>query len=102
MKNKTIKEWQKIITENANKKFPDNFRWTEQDRFISIVNQLSDVGTAIQVEQGLRKKKDENHNDLYNPDHRIAALIADIFILTEMRGTDLEKELRKVLKWFKD
>lgn len=75
---RTIKEWQKIIAENANRNFPNNVNWSQQDRLISIFNQLSDVGTAIQVEQGLRKKKEKNHKDLYNPDHRIACLIAEI------------------------
>ena len=95
---KTIHEWQKIIAESANRKFPSNVNWSDLDRVKSIEEQLMDVKAAIQVEQGLLKSNDHAHQD---PGHRIAALIADILILAEMRNTDVEKELEKVLEWFK-
>src|SRR4051812_248249 len=93
---KTIKEWQKMIAESAKKKFPNN-NWDQLRRVQSITEQLEDVKMAIQVEQGLSSSKDHAHQD---PDHRIAALIADIFILAEMRNSDIEVELQKVLEWF--
>jgi predicted regulator of Ras-like GTPase activity (Roadblock/LC7/MglB family) len=94
---KTIKEWQKIIAESANKKYPDNVNKSQLDRVNSIAEQLQDVRASLQVEQGMIESKDHAHQD---PDHRIAALIADIFILAEMRNTDVEAELEKVLEWF--
>ena len=94
---KTIKEWQKIIAESANRKYPNNIKWSQQDRIKSIYCQLADVKNAIQVEQGLLKSDDHAHQ---NPNHRIAALIADILILAEMRKADLEPEMEEVLKWF--
>lgn len=93
---KSIQEWQKIISESAKKKFPNN-NWDQLRRVQSITEQLGDVKAAIQVEQGLLKSDDHAHQ---NPDHRIAALIADILILAEERGTDVEEELGKVLEWF--
>jgi|SRR3989344_7976083 len=94
---KTIKEWQKLISGSANKKFPENFEKSQLDRVKSIAEQLEDVKAAIQVEQGLLISDDHAHQ---NPDHRIAGLIADILILAEMRNFDMEPEMQKVLEWF--
>jgi hypothetical protein len=97
-KMKTIKEWQKIIAKSANRKFPNNIKWSQLKRIKSITEQLKDVKNSVKVEQGLLKSKDHAHQ---NADHRIAALIADILILAEMRNTNVEAELKKVLLWFK-
>ncbi|KKQ86116.1 MAG: hypothetical protein UT09_C0040G0011 [Parcubacteria group bacterium GW2011_GWF2_38_8] len=94
---KTIQEWQKIISEATNRKFPNNVNKSQMDRVKSIKEQLEDVENSLKVEQGLLKNDDHAHQD---PDHRIAALIANIFILAEMRGSKIEKELEKVLSWF--
>ena len=94
---KTIKEWQKLISYSANKKFPENSEKSQLDRIKSIEEQLEDVKAALQVEQGLLNSDDHAHKD---PNHRIAALIADILILAEMRNLDIEPEMKKVLEWF--
>ena len=54
---------------------------------------------ALEVERGLRQSDDHAHQD---PNHRIGALIADILILAEERGADIESELEKVLAWFEN
>ncbi len=94
---KTVKKWQKEFAKAAVKKFPLNKNWKEQDRLLSILRQLADVSGGIQKE----KKIFPHPNKVYdNPNHRIAALVADIFILVDKRGFDLEKELGEVLKWY--
>jgi predicted regulator of Ras-like GTPase activity (Roadblock/LC7/MglB family) len=86
------------MAEAADLRFPDNINWTQYDRIASIQRQLDDVLAAVQVEEGLLESNDHGHQD---PDHRIAALIADVLILGEMREADIEGELVKVLHWFK-
>lgn len=96
---KTIGEWQKLIAAAANQKFTDNKNWSMYDRISSIQSQLDDVLCAVKVEDGVLESKDHAHQD---PDHRVAALIADILILAEMRKIDIDFELQKVLNWFEN
>jgi hypothetical protein len=93
---RSIGEWQKVLKAAADRKFPDS-TWREAERIASIQRQLNDVKAALEVKRGERKSDDHAHQ---NPDHRIAALIADILIFAEERGTDAEDELAKVLAWF--
>jgi hypothetical protein len=93
---KHIAEWQKALKAAADRKFPDS-TWGEKERLTSIQAQLDDVKAALEVEHGERVSDDHAHQD---PDHRIAALIADILILAEERDTDIERELEQVLAWF--
>ena len=93
---KSILEWQKALSDAADRKFP-NSGWSQSDRLASIRRQLEDVEASLKVESGEMQSSDHGHQD---PNHRIAALIADILILAEMRGTDMEGELQKVLDWF--
>ena len=94
---KTVQEWQKIISAAANKKYPNNIDWTEHRRLHSVAEQFEDARASIDVEKGLMQSADHAHQD---PNHRIAATIADLLILAEMRGADIEAELQKVLEWF--
>ena len=94
---KTIAQWQAEIADAANRKFPGNVNWSQSDRLASIQRQLDDVIAAEKVERGVLQSDEHGHQ---NPDHRIAALIADILILADMRGSDVEAELEKVLQWF--
>lgn len=93
---KTISEWQETLKVAADRKFP-NSGWDLLRRVQSVTEQLADVKAALEVERGERVSDDHAHQD---PDHRIGALIADILILAEERGTDIESELEKVLAWF--
>ena len=95
---KNLKKWQKEFAKAAEEKFPINKRWKEQDRILSILRQLADVGGGIQKDKGIFPHPNKVYND---PNHRIAALFADILILVDKRGFNLEKELEKVLKWYK-
>jgi len=95
---RTLTDWQHEIADAANKKFPNNSQWTLYDRMASVQDQLDDVIAAIKVEDGLLKSDDHAHQ---HPDHRIAALIADVLILAEQKGANVEEELEKVLTWFK-
>lgn len=93
---RSIPEWQKALKTAANRKFPDS-TWGEKERVTSIQEQLNDLKAAIEVERGVRQSDDHAHQD---PNHRIGALIADILILAEERGADIESELEQVLAWF--
>lgn len=92
---KSIAEWQKAFKAAADQRFP-NSGWGESERVQSIRGQLDDVKAALEVERGVRQSDDHAHQD---PDHRIGALIADILILAEERGTDVERALEEVLAW---
>ena len=93
---KSVQEWQKALGEAAERKFPDS-GWSQIDRLASIRRQLEDVEASLKVESAGVQSDDHAHQD---PDHRIAALIADILILAEERGVHIEDELEKVLAWF--
>lgn len=93
---KSIAEWQKAFKAAADRKFPNN-GWDDKRRVQSIQEQLDDVKAALQVERGELVSDDHAHQD---PDHRIGALLADILILAEQRGTNAEDALEKVLTWF--
>lgn len=96
---KTLQQWQKDFAEAAAKKYSNNSEWSEQDWVLSILRQLADVGGAIQKEKGLYQSSKHEYED---PNHRIACLLADIFILCDKRGVELDSELEKVLGWYKD
>ena len=93
---KSIAEWQRTFKDAAERKFPDS-GWSQSDRLASIRRQLEDVETSLKVESGEVQSDGHAHQD---PNHRIAALIADILILAEECGADVETELEKVLAWF--
>ncbi len=93
---KNISDWQKTLKSAADARFPGSI-WDNLRRTESIQEQLDDLKAAIEVERGLRTSDDHAHQD---PNHRIGALIADILILAEERGADIESELEKVLAWF--
>ena len=95
---KNIKKWQKEFAKAAAKKFPINKKWKEQDRLLSILRQLADVSGGIQKEKGIFPHPNKAYDD---PNHRLAALLADILVLIDKKGFDIEKELEKVLKWYK-
>jgi|SRR3989344_1997137 len=96
---KNIGQWQKDFAKFAKKKFPKNRKWSQQDRILSILRQLADVSGGIQKEKGIFPHPNKIYDD---PNHRIAALIADVLILCEMRKLNVEKELRAVLNWYKN
>ena len=93
----TITQWIKDIGQAADAKFPANTNMSVYDRLDSIQRQLDDVICSIKVERGDLQSNAHGHQD---PDHRIAALIADILILAYDRDSDLEGELYRVREWF--
>lgn len=95
---RSISEWQRVLKAAASRKFPDS-TWGEAERVQSVQEQLDDVKAALEIERGARHSDDHAHRD---PDHRIAALIADILILAEEREANVESELEKVLAWFEE
>lgn len=93
---RNVSDWQKELKAGAERKFL-NSGWDEARRLQSIQEQLDDVKAALAVERGELTSDDHAHKE---PNHRIGALIADILILAEERGADIESELEKVLAWF--
>lgn len=94
----TLKEYQQAIAAGAAKKFPGNNKWTQKDRLLSMQRQLSDIGAALQKEEGIY-----NHKSIHNStNHSIAALIADALLLVEERRFDIEAEMDEAVKWYQD
>ena len=91
---KTIKEWQKLFANAINKKFGSS----SQGKRISFIKQeVDDIENALKVEKGELKSDDHRYQD---PNERIAGLLANVFVLSDQRGTDLDKELQKALDSF--
>src|SRR5690348_14373065 len=95
---RSIAEWQKVLRDAADHKFPENENRSQLDWVASNASQLDDVKNALLVERGKLTSDDRRHQD---PNHRIGALIADVLILAEIRAVDVERELEQVLKWFR-
>jgi hypothetical protein len=95
---KSLQEYQKAFAEAAKKKFDTYDMWDTKDRVLSVQRQLADVSGGLQKEEGIFPHLNKAYD---NPDHRIAASIADLLILVDMRGFDIEKELEEVLKWYR-
>lgn len=93
---RNITQWQQTLKTASERKFRSS-GWSQTDRLASIEEQLNDVKASLKVESGELQSDDHAHQD---PNHRIGALIADILILAEERGVDVEDELEKVLAWF--
>lgn len=96
MRMRSIPEWQAAMKAAADRRFP-GCDWDNLRRIQSTQDQLDDVKAALEVEAGMRQSDDHAHQD---PNHRIGALVADILILAEERGMNVEDELQKVLDWF--
>lgn len=95
---KTIHEWQRELVLAANEKYPINSEWTQEDRLMSMAQQLADVYQARMIE----KKMLPPDPRMKSIEHRVAALIADTLLFCEMRGVDIEPELYGILDFFKD
>ena len=67
------------------------------DRLLSVYRQLADVSGCIHKAQDLISTDSEKYNQL---DHRIAAAIADLFILAKVCDANLDLEIKKVLAWY--
>ena len=101
---KSIDEWNKLFADAIKRKYPNDF--SDQDKRLEYIKQeLEDVIFARKVEKGIvrvvKSKSKEGHR--YNdPDERIAGLLANIFVLTYLRTTDLDAKLQEALDWFHD
>lgn len=109
---KSLQDWQKLISDSANQKFPTNSNRSELYFIDSIKKNLLDVEKSIKAEKGIKSslwskflslftKRDKHVEEERDPNYRIAALLAPIFILSQKRGANIEKELEEVLKWFR-
>ncbi len=81
---KGIREWQKEFVKAVNRRFPKQF--TKEQRVLSAFRQLSDVSSKMQFGGDV--------------EHRIAAVLVDLFLLAEDYQMDLDGELKNVLAWF--
>ena len=94
---KHIQTWQQELSDASGKKFPDNKKWSDQDRILSIMRQVAAIGGAVQKEQGLYQTVKHEHQ---NANHWLGILVSDILILCAKRKVNVEKELQLVLDWF--
>ncbi len=95
---KTIHEWQRELVLAANEKYPINKDWSQEDRLMSMAQQLADVYQARMIEKNMLPPDPR----MKSIEHRVAALIADTLLFCEMRGVDIEPELHGILDFFKD
>lgn len=93
----TISDWKQRIIRAINLKYPKSPKGAQLWRVKSIAQQVRDVKKAIRVQLGEIESKHHAHQD---PNHRIAAVLPDLFYLSGMRKSNLEKDLEEVTKWF--
>ncbi|MGB4076147.1 MAG: hypothetical protein WBK28_00385 [Minisyncoccia bacterium] len=93
---RTLKEWENLFVDAIHRKYGSS---SQEKRFAYISQELEDISIALKVEKGELLAIDHKYKD---PDERIAGLLANVFVLANQRGTDLEKELQQALDWFQD
>ena len=91
---KTLKEWERLFADAIQKKFGT---CSQEKRLVYLLQELEDISIGLKVEKGELEAVDHRYK---KPDERIAGLLANVFVLTQQRGTDLEKELQQALDWF--
>lgn len=91
-----MEEWQQKFVDAVAQKFPLNKdNWTSRDRVLSLMSQVTDVGIAIQSDEGIRlDRKNEDSTR-----HLIASVFIDLFLLCEEYEVDLEEEWKEALDW---
>jgi len=70
---------------------------TLENRFIDLVRQVGGFGESLQFRQG-NISKCSQHDTLQ---HQIASIMVDLFMISDMIGADVEKELQSAIEWFK-
>lgn len=91
-----IEDWKKDIADAVERKFSIS---TQQRRVEYMQQEIDDIKVALLVED---KKLESRDHRFDHVDERIAGLLANIFVLAEYRNINLDKELQKALKWFKN
>jgi NTP pyrophosphatase (non-canonical NTP hydrolase) len=83
------------LVEAVKRKFPNEF--SAQQRFISVVTQMGELGDLILISDKVK----ENHKQLHNsPQQALVDVMIDLLILSKMLDVDIEKEIEKALEWF--
>ena len=81
------------FVEKVDERFPK--KWSKEERYISLVRQVSGLGECLQYRQGTINKCNQ-HDPL---EHHFACIMLDLFVLSSLYQADLQKELEKVMDW---
>lgn len=68
-----------------------------ENRFIDLSRNVGEFGTSVQYRNGNYRKA---HHDTIQ--HQIASVMVDLFLLSDMLGADIEKELLVAKKYFEE
>ncbi len=89
-----LKEETKIVTSQM----PDNDKWTIHNRFMELVEEVGELGNAIQTSEGFKSKK-RKKSELVDS---VCDVLFEIFNIASYYKIDLDKEYPKVLKFIDD
>ena len=89
-----LKEETKIVTSQM----PDNDKWTIHNRFMELVEEVGELGNAIQTSEGFKSKK-RKKSELVDS---VCDVLFEIFNIASYYKIDLDKESPKVLKFIDD
>ena len=83
------------VVKAVKEKYPE--KRSLENRFIDLTRQVGGFGESLQFRQG-NLPKCSQHDTLQ---HQIASIMVDLFMISDMIGADVEKELGKAIQWFK-
>lgn len=86
--NQHIEKTQKVIQEMPNS------NWTIHNRFMELVEEVGELGNAIQTDEGFKSKK-RKKSDLVDS---VCDVLFEILAIAAHYKVDLDKEYQKVLK----
>ena len=77
---------------------PGNDKWTIHNRFMELVEEVGELGNAIQTDEGFKSKK-RKKSELVDS---VCDVLFEIFSIAAHYKVDLDKEYPKVLKFIDD
>ncbi len=97
MKQLTLNEL-RDSTQSITQKMPGNEKWTIQNRFVELVEEVGELGNAIQTDEGFKSKK-RKKSELVDS---VCDVLFEVFAIAAHYKVDLDTEYPKVLKFIDD
>lgn len=85
-------------TQKVTTKIPGNDKWTIHNRFMELVEEVGELGNAIQTDEGFKSKK-RKKSELVDS---VCDVLFEVFNIAAHYKVDLDREYPKVLKFIDD
>jgi hypothetical protein len=99
--NVTITQWKKRFVGITYRKFA---RIAPEKRLKFFLDNVRDAKLAVMLKEGIIRPASiprKRRGKLQDYKHRIAAVFPDLFLLCDLYEMDLDRELARVMKWFR-